>query len=283
MSFYYASTPLTDARVAIVGFPLDRTSSFIPGTRFGPDIARIGADNIETFSPFQLRDVAGIPVCDQGNIALEYTTPSDSLKQIAAATHENVAAGRRQVAIGGEHTITPVIVGELVRSLPGLHVVQFDAHSDLRNDFLGERNCHATAMRRVLDSIPRSRLHQLGIRSFSTAAEMNEPNLTAFDVLKPIPSIRRAIGTNPVYITVDVDVLDPAFLPEVQTPQPGGCSYLELAKALAGLAGLDVVGADIVEFCPRNSQPGTGAALVAELVREAVLLVSTPATETAAD
>ncbi|MEO0086235.1 MAG: agmatinase [candidate division WOR-3 bacterium] len=276
MAFYYATATRAEARVAIIGIPLDRSSSFIPGTRFGPDIARIGADNIESFSPFQLRDVTSVPVTDQGNLVLEFASPASLLEQIAAVTRENFAAGRRQVAIGGEHTITPAIVGELAPSLPGLCVVQFDAHSDLRNEFLGERICHATAMRRVLDSIPRSRLFQVGIRSFSTAAEMSESNLTAFEVLSPIPAIRTAIGARPVYVTVDVDVLDPAFLPEVQTPQPGGCSYLELARALSGLAGLDIVGADVVEFCPRNSQPGIGAALVAELVREAVLLVSAP-------
>uniref|UniRef100_A0A7C4CB76 Agmatinase n=1 Tax=candidate division WOR-3 bacterium TaxID=2052148 RepID=A0A7C4CB76_UNCW3 len=274
MAFYYATASEAEACVAIVGIPLDRTSSFIPGTRFGPDVARIGADNIESFSPFQLRDVNTVAVCDQGNIALEYARPTAPLEQIAATTRRNLAAGRRQVAIGGEHTITPAIVGELARSLTGLHVIQFDAHSDLRDDFLGEKNCHATAMRRVLDHVPREQLFQLGIRSFSAPAEIGETNLTAFEVLKPISAIRKAIDTRPVYITIDVDVLDPAFLSEVQTPQPGGCSYLELARALAGLAGLDIVGVDIVEFCPRNSQPGPGAALVAELVREAVLLVS---------
>lgn len=282
MAIYYAVAPPAEARVAIVGMPLDRSSSFVPGTRFGPDIARIGADNIESFSPFQLRDVTAVKVVDQGNLALEYAFPTAPLEQIAAATQDNLAAGRRQVAVGGEHTITPAIVEVLARSLPELCVVQFDAHSDLREEFLGEKNCHATAMRRVLDSIPRDRLFQAGIRSFAAAAEMNEPNLTPFDVLRPIPAIRKAIGRRPAYVTIDVDVLDPAFLPEVQTPQPGGCTYLDLARALAGLAGLDVVGADIVEFCPRNSQPGAGASLVAELIREAVLLVSSAGTAAAA-
>jgi len=273
MAFYYATAALTDARVVIVGIPLDRSSSFIPGSRFGPDLARIGAENIESFSPFQRRDVATVAVHDQGNLAFTYDTPTAPLELIAAVTRTNIAAGRRQVAIGGEHTITPAIVGELTAHLPDLCVVQFDAHSDLRDDFLGEKNCHATAMRRVLDSIPRERLFQLGIRSFAAAEELEATNLFPFAVEQPAAEVCAAVKDRPVYVTIDVDVLDPAFLPEVQTPQPGGCTYLELARALAALSRLKIVGADVVEFCPRNSQPGVGAALVAELIREAVLLV----------
>jgi agmatinase len=155
-----------------------------------------------------------------------------------------------------------------------LCVIQYDAHSDLRDEFLGERVCHATAMARVLDSVPRGRLYQFGIRSFSRAEEMKAPNLFAFDVLSAVEEVCRAIGPRPVYVTVDIDVLDPGVMPEVQTPQPGGCSYLDLARSLAGLSRLKVVGADLVEFCPRLPQPSAGASVAAELVRELVLLLS---------
>ncbi len=274
MNFYFAESNPEQATVTLVGIPLDRTSAHIPGTRFGPMSARIGAENIETFSPYQERDVADVTVHDAGDLSLEWSTPERPLDLIRDTTRANHAAGRKQLAIGGEHTITPAIVSELSRAFPDLCVIQFDAHSDLRDSYLGESWSHATAMRRVLDTIPRDRLFQLGIRSFASGAEMETPGLFRFEVLQPIEEVRNTIGRRPTYVTLDVDVLDPGTMPDVQTPQPGGCSYRELVQALAALSGLDIVGADIVEFCPRGVHPTPGASLVAELVREMILLLA---------
>jgi agmatinase len=274
MAFYYATAGASDAGIVIVGMPLDRTSSFVPGARFGPDVIRMAADNIESFSPYQKRDISDIKAHDAGNLEFTYEAADAPLKLISAATAKNLARGAKQLAIGGEHTITPPIVAELAKNFPDLCVIQYDAHSDLRQDFLGERVCHATAMARVLDSIPRERLFQLGIRSFSQAVEMSAPNLFSFEVLAPIKQVRSAIGGRPVYVTLDIDVLDPGAMPDVQTPEPGGCSYRDLALSLAGLAGLRVVGCDLVEVCPRTMQPSAGAATAAELVRELCLLLA---------
>jgi len=274
MAFYYATAGASGAQVAIVGMPFDRTSSFIPGARFGPETIRLAADNIESFSPYQRRDVAGLKVLDAGNLSFTYEEPQAPFRQMAAATEAALARGQRQLALGGEHTITPPIIRQLARSYPELCVIQYDAHSDLRQDFLGERNCHATAMARVLDTIPRQRLFQLGIRSFSQGSEMNEPSLFPFEVLAPISQVRAIIGPRPVYVTLDVDVLNPGEMPDVQTPEPGGCSFRELAQSLAGLAGLQVIGCDLVEVCPRTMQPSAGAAAAAELVRELCLLLT---------
>ncbi|MBN2466406.1 agmatinase [candidate division WOR-3 bacterium] len=273
MAFYYATAGASDARIVVVGMPFDRTSSFIPGARFGPDIIRIAADNIESFSPYQKRDVSAVGVRDAGNVEFTFATANAPLELIAATTAGNLARGVKQLALGGEHTITPPVVAELTKKLPDLCVVQYDAHSDLRQEFLGERVCHATAMARVLDFIPRDRLFQLGIRSFSRAEEMSEPNVFPFDVLDPVKQVRAAIGDRPVYLTLDIDVLDPGAMPDVQTPEPGGCSFRDLALSLAGLAGLKVVGCDLVEVCPRTLQPSAGAAAAAELVRELCLLL----------
>ena len=277
MAFYYAAAGASDASVVIVGMPLDRTSSFVPGARFGPDIIRMAADNIESFSPYQKRDITQINIHDAGNLEFTFPNAGAPLELIAKTTGRNLARGVKQLALGGEHTITPPIVAELMKNLPDLCVVQYDAHSDLREDFLGERMCHATAMARVLDVIPRERLFQLGIRSFSRAEEMSEPNLFPFGVLAPVKQVRSAIGDRPVYVTLDIDVLDPGAVPDVQTPQPGGCSYRDLALSLAGLTGLRVVGCDLVEVCPRTMQPSAGAATAAELTRELCLLLSSAA------
>ena len=273
MAFYYATAAPSDAQVVLVGMPLDRTSSFLPGTRFGPDLARIAADNIESFSPYQRRDVSTIPVYDAGNLAFTFETAAAPFELIATTTRTNYAAGRRQLALGGEHTITPPIVAELVRFFPDLCVVQFDAHSDLRDQFLGETVCHATAMRRVLDQVPRERLFQLGLRSFARPEELSEPNVFPFAVAAPAQDICRLIGSRPTYLSLDLDVLDPGVMPDVQTPEPGGCTFPELVRSLVTLAQLNIIGCDLVEFCPRNAQPGAGASLTAALVRELILLL----------
>jgi agmatinase len=129
-------------------------------------------------------------------------------------------------------------------------------------------------MARVLDAIPRERLFQLGIRSFSQPSEMSEPNVFPFEVLTPVSRVRAEIGSRPVYVTLDIDVLDPGVMPDVQTPEPGGCSYRDLALSLAGLVGLRVVGCDLAEVCPRTMQPSAGAATAAELTRELCLLLT---------
>jgi agmatinase len=274
MAFYYATAGTSDAQVVIVGMPLDRTSSFVPGARFGPDTIRLAADNIESFSPYQKRDIAAVRTHDAGNLEFIYPTPGSPLELITTTTAGNLARGVKQLALGGEHTITPPIVAELARKFSNLCVIQYDAHSDLRQEFLGERVSHATAMARVLDVIPRERLFQLGIRSFSQPAEMSAPNLYPFEVLASVESVRAAIGGRPVYVTLDIDVLDPGAVPDVQTPEPGGCSFRDLVLSLAGLAGLNVVGCDLVEVCPRTMQPSAGAATAAELVRELCLLLT---------
>lgn len=274
MRFYFAESPPDQAEVTIVGMPLDRTSSFIPGTRFGPSMMRIGADNIESFSPYQRRDVTDCRIHDAGELTFTYPDPRAPLDLVRQTTRASYAADRRQLALGGEHTITPAIVSVLANIHPDLCVIQFDAHSDLRDEYLGEKWCHATAMSRVLDAVGRDRLFQLGIRSFSSGTEMESAGMYPFEVLAPIGEVKTAIGGRPVYVTLDLDVLDPSVLPDVQTPQPGGCDYRELVRALSALSDLNLVGADVVEFCPRNSQPSPGATVAAELVREFCLLLS---------
>ncbi len=276
MAFYYAKAGPDSCLVTIAGMPLDRTSSFASGSRFGPALARLGADNIESFSPYLGRDVTDVPVHDAGDLEFSYRTADAPLALIRQFTRATTSRGRKLLALGGEHTITGPIVAELANRYPELCVVHYDAHSDLRDEYLGEQVCHATAMARVLDSVPRDRLFQLGIRSFAAAAEIEAPNVFAFEVLSPAEPVRAAIGTRPLYVTVDADVLDPGVMPDVQTPQPGGCSYTELVRSLAALDGLNLVGADLVEVCPRTIQPSAGACIAAELVRELVLLLAGP-------
>ncbi|MEO0071446.1 MAG: agmatinase [candidate division WOR-3 bacterium] len=274
MASYFANADFDAAQVVVRGMPLDRSSSYIPGTRFGPAVGRLGTDNIESFSPYQHKDVTQVKIYDAGDLSFTFEALETPGQLIGNWTKEIYQRGKKQMAVGGEHTITPFIIAEMVKFFPEIHIIQFDAHADLRDDFLGERFCHATALSRTIDLTGRERVFQLGIRSFAHPEEMTVRNMFPFDVLSPISQIREVVGDKPVYITLDLDVLDPGVLPDVQTPQPGGCSYQELVRALVRLNGLNIVGADIVEFCPRSITAGVGATLVAELVRELILLLS---------
>lgn len=274
MASYFSNSDRSGARVVVVGIPFDRTSSFIPGSRFGPEIGRLGTANIESYSPYQDRDLTAVKIYDMGDLNFSFDAPNAVESLIKSTTREVYRSGKRMLAVGGEHTITPWVISELNQIFPELCVIQFDAHSDLREEFLGERVCHATAMRRTLDHIPRERLFQLGIRSFALPEEIKLPNVFPFEILAPLERIRPTIGNRPVYLTVDLDVLDPGVMPDVATPQPGGCSYRELCRAFAQLARLNVIGADIVEYCPRENCVPFTASLVAELVRELILLLS---------
>lgn len=274
MAAYFANSDFSEAQVVVTGIPLDRTSSFIPGTKLGPEIGRLGTTNIESFSPYQNRDIAELKIYDAGDLFLSFETPDAPFALIRSTIRDTYRAGKKQLAVGGEHTITPIIISEMIKIHPDLCVVQFDAHADLRNEFLGEPFCHATAMRRVLNFIPRGNLFQIGIRSFVLPEEMSLPNMFPFEVLTPSKEIRPAIENKPVYITLDIDILDPGVMPDVQTPQPGGCSYRELAQSLASFAGLKIIGADVVEYCPRGTAVSATASIVAELIRELILLLT---------
>ncbi len=280
MASYFANSELKAAQVVVIGMPLDRSSSFIPGTRFGPEIGRLGTANIETFSPYQAKDINDIRIYDAGDLVFTFEKPQTPIELIRRTTRNTYQSGKKQLAVGGEHSITPAIIEEMVKFFPDLCVIQFDAHSDLRAEYLGDEHSHATAMHRVLELIPRENLFQLGIRSFFQPEEMTLPNIYPFEVLTPIKAVREKISNHPLYITLDIDVLDPGVMPEVQTPQPGGCTYRELIQALMALKRSNCVGADLVEFCPRVPAPSAGAATVAELIRELILLLNlTPETQ----
>ena len=270
MSLYFAKSSYQKAEVVILGIPFDRTSSFIPGSRFAPSQIRTAFDNVESYSPYQNRDLSSAKIHDTGDIVFSSIDTKSAMNQIKKEIAKHLTCRKKILSIGGEHTITVPIVQIFKEHYPKLKVIQFDAHADLRNEYLGEKLCHATAMRRVSEIVGANNLYQLGIRSM-TKDESNT-KMYPFNIEKHIPRVKKQLGKTPVYLTLDIDVLEIGTMPAVATPEPGGCSFAELVSALVKLSGCQIVGADLVEYNPLSVASLAYASTAAVLLREMLLL-----------
>ncbi|MDH5684536.1 MAG: agmatinase [candidate division WOR-3 bacterium] len=272
MVFYFATKNYQPADIIIWGIPFDRTSSFIPGSRFAPSQIRIASENVESYSPYQKQDLESVKIHDAGDIIFSSSDTDSCCKKIETEMKRHLAKGKKIFAIGGEHTITIPLVHAYQELFPRLRVIQFDAHADLRDEYLGEKLCHATAMRRVAEIVGIENLFQIGIRSMTKEEARNKMNL--FEIGQHLDKVKRAIGNHPTYITLDIDVLDSGVMPAVATPEPGGVSFRDLVQGLSKLAGGKIVGADLVEYNPLAAPGLAYASTAAVLVREMLLLLA---------
>lgn len=274
-SFMGSRETYRDSSLVIVGAPMDFTVSFRPGTRNGPAEIRNVSEGLEEFS-FDLKlDLADKYFFDSGDILLPYGNIEKSLECIEQAVGTIVKDGKKPLLLGGEHLVSLPAVKKVSEIYPELVVLHFDAHADLRDVYLEEELSHATVMRRISEVVGGKRIFQLGIRS-GTREEFEwgcrNTRMYPGKVLEPLNRIVNEIKGVPVYITLDIDVVDPAYAPGTGTPEPGGCSPQEIIKSLHLLKDLNVVGMDLVEVCPVYDQSQITALLAAKLVRDAILL-----------
>lgn len=265
----------TEADIALFGAPFDGTTSFRPGTRFASSAIRRESFGIETYSPYQDRDLSEIRVFDCGDLELPFGNTEKALLLIEAHTNRLLEDQKLPVMVGGEHLVTLGAVRAVARRFPDLHVVHFDAHTDLRDEYLGEKLSHAAVMRRVWDILGDGRIHQFGIRSgekheFLFAEE--HTSLQKFN-LDGFAETVRALAGKPVYFTLDLDVLDPSVFPGTGTPEAGGISYHELQEAVTRLNGLQIVGCDINELSPPYDHSGVSTAAACKILRELLLSI----------
>lgn len=273
-TFIAAEAAFDDARAVLFGAPFDGTTSFRPGTRFGPQAIRAESDGIETYSPYQNKDLEDIAVFDSGDLLLPFGNTEAVLSMIEARTQEILDAGKMPVMLGGEHLVTLGAVRAMVKKYPDLHIIHFDAHADLRDDYLGERLSHATVLRRSWDLLGDGRIHQFGIRSgerseFEFALEHTD--FHPFNV-KDVLDVVLALGDKvPVYVTLDLDVLDPSLFCGTGTPEAGGIVFQDLEEALLALEALNVVGFDMNELSPHYDASGVSTAVACKVLREMLL------------
>ena len=274
MNFIGSDSSYEEAEAVIFGAPFDSTTSFRPGTRFGPAAMRSESFGIETYSPYQDRDLEDVRVHDAGDLELPFGAPERALEMIEAKAAAILADGKRPVLLGGEHLVTLGAVRAAAKRFPALRVIHFDAHADLREDYLGVKLSHACVMRRCHDILGDGRIWQFGIRS-GTREEfefMREGRVTTEPfTLKTLPGVSFPEGT-PVYLTVDMDVLDPSEFPGTGTPEAGGVRFEELLAAVRGVfARFNVVAFDNVELAPSLDPTGRSTALACKFLREELL------------
>ncbi|PKM63000.1 MAG: agmatinase [Firmicutes bacterium HGW-Firmicutes-21] len=265
-----------EAKTIIFGAPFDSTTSFRPGTRFAPKAIRSESFGIETYSPYQDRDLNDIAVMDSGDIELPLGNTERVLEMIEERTSCILEDGKKPVMIGGEHLVTLGAVRSALRKYPDLHILHFDAHCDLRKDYLGERLSHATVIRRVWDILGDGRIYQLGIRSGERDEfEFGKKHTEMYKFnLKSIDEVIEKLQRKHVYFTLDLDVLDTSVFPGTGTPEAGGISFSELLSAILKLKKLNIVGCDMNELCPVFDGSGVSTAVACKILRELLLILT---------
>ncbi len=262
-----------ESKIVIFGAPFDSTTSYRPGTRFASSAMRNESFGIETYSPYQDKDLTDIKVFDGGDLELCFGSPESALNDIENFSSKILGNGKLPCMIGGEHLVTLGAVRAAVKKYPDLHIIHFDAHADLRDDYLGQKFSHACVMRRCHELVGDGKIFQFGIRSGDREEFLwgkNHVTTNKFD-FTGLEKIAEKILNKPVYFTLDLDVLDPSCFPGTGTPEAGGVSFTELMSAIKSVSALNVVGIDVNELSPMLDQSGASTALACKLLREILL------------
>lgn len=274
-TFIGCDADFDEARIVLFGAPFDGTTSFRAGTRFAPHAIRAESFGLETYSPYQDADLLDYATMDSGDIELCFGNTERVLDDIKERTDAILLADKLPFMIGGEHLVTLGAFRAVQEKYPDVYLVHFDAHTDLRDDYLGEKLSHASVIRRIHDIIGDGRIYQFGIRSgdrseFVWSGEghtyMNKFNLDTLDeVIKKLQGKR-------VYFTLDLDILDPCVFPGTGTPEAGGISFDDLQRGVQSVCdGLDIVGCDVNELSPHYDASGVSTAVAGKIIREMLI------------
>ena len=277
-TFIGCESSFEQASVVLYGAPFDSTTSFRPGARFGPSAIRHESFGLETYSPYQDKDLMDIRVFDSGDLELCFGSSELALSDIENRTKEILKATKLPVLLGGEHLVTLAAVRAVFHEYPDLHIIHFDAHADLRDDYLGTKLSHACVLRRCHELLGDNRIHQFCIRSgereeFQFAAQHTDFHPFTFDGLKETVQELKEKKI-PVYFTIDLDCLDPSAFPGTGTPEAGGVSFLELLDAIRTVAQANIVGADLNELAPMLDVSGVSTATACKVLRELLLVIA---------
>lgn len=264
-----------ESQIVLFGAPFDGTTSFRPGTRFAPNIMRNDSFGLETYSPYLDKDMEDYKMFDMGDLDFPFGNPEKVIDMIEEAADEIVSSSKIPFMIGGEHLVTLGSVKSVYKKYPDLHIIHLDAHADLRDDYMGQKLSHATVLRRCHDFLGDGRIYQFGIRSgtkeeFHWAKDHVSMNPFNLDGLKETVE---KLKDKPVYITIDLDVLDPSAFPGTGTIEPGGISFIDLIEAFKLFNTLNnIVGMDAVELSPHYDQSGMSTAVACKVIREMALI-----------
>ncbi|HEV8307783.1 MAG TPA: agmatinase [Methylomirabilota bacterium] len=278
-SFIACRPDARGADVVLYGIPFEGRVNQRKGAALGPAAIRRASDLLETYAPALGLSLTDLALADAGDVPVPDTAPRAALAAVTAELASVLDPRQRWVFLGGDHTVTAAIVPVALRHYPDLRVVQFDAHPDLRREYLGEAWSYASAMTRVLDHVPADRLYQIGLRTGDREEWMPARGTRVFPgwsvpAAEAAAQVAAEVGERPLYVTIDIDVLDPTVAPGTGAPEPGGLGVPELLAALRHLhqgGSAAIVGVDLVEVSPIWDPTGRTAITAAGIVREAIL------------
>ena len=266
-----------ESKAVLYGMPMDWTVSYRPGSRFGPARIREVSIGLEEYSLYLNRELGDVKFFDAGDIPLPFGNPEKSLAEIKNFVRKVLADGKVPIGMGGEHLVSLPVMEAMYEKYPDLAVIHFDAHTDLRTDYEGEEYSHATPIRKFADIVGPTNMYSFGIRSglkeeFEWAKE-NGMYIAPFEVLEPLKTKLPELAGRPVYVTIDIDVLDPAHAPGTGTVDAGGITSKELLASIHAIAAsnVNVVGFDLVEVAPVYDQSEKTVNAAAKFIREMIL------------
>jgi agmatinase len=275
--FICSSDDYAASKAVIYGMPMDYTVSFRPGSRFGPGRIREASVGLEEYSPYLDRSIIDLAYFDAGDLMLPFGNAAKSLDIIADFVRGVLADGKIPVGLGGEHLVSWPVIQEVYKQYPDLAIIHFDAHTDLREEYEGELLSHSTPLRKAAELMGPSNIYQFGIRSGSkedwTYAKESGIHFHPFEVAEPLKRELPSLEGRPVYVTIDIDVLDPSAAPGTGTTEAGGITSKELLEAVHAIArsGVNVVGFDLVEVAPIYDPTEMTPIVASKMIREMLL------------
>lgn len=275
-TFIGCESDYNESSIVIFGAPFDSTTSFRPGTRFASQVMRGESWGLESYSPYQDLDLYDFNIFDGGELELPFGNSEGALAQIEEFSTKVVEDGKIPAMIGGEHLVTLGSFRGVFKKYPDVHVIHFDAHADLRDHYLGQKLSHATVMHRVWDLVGDNKIFQFGIRSGEREEFLwgKDHVYTNKFNCNNLEYALEKVKDKPVYVTIDLDVLDPSVFPGTGTPEPGGVEFTELLNSILKLKGLNIVGFDINELSPQYDQTGASTAVACKVLREMLLVAN---------
>ena len=268
------------AKVVVFGAPFDGTTSNKAGTKFAANAMRLDSEGLETYSPLLNLDLNDANICDVGDVELSYGVVECVIKELEEVTSSLLADGKIPLMIGGEHLVSYPVVKAIANVYPDVHIIHLDAHTDLREEFGGSKLSHATVLKRIWDILGDGRIFQFGIRS-GTKAEFDFARILGHTYLEALrintvgEKLKELAGKK-IYVTIDLDVLDPSIMSGTGTPEAGGITYRELEDFFLLLrdADVEIVGADVVELSPSHDPSGVSTATACKVLREMALILA---------
>lgn len=265
-----ATDDYDNAQIVMVGLPFDGTCSYRPGSRFAPERLRLASWGLEDYSPVYDKHLDDVKFYDAGELEFPLGNTAKTLDVIEKNARVVFQDNKKFLGIGGEHLVTLPAVKACKEKFDNLAIIHFDAHTDLREDYLGEKLSHASVMRRIGEIVGFDNIRQIGIRSgLKEEFELMKKHNTLVKNSSDLDALRN----KKIFLTIDVDVLDPSVLPGTGTPEPDGLMYRELAEWIKFLMDFDIVGADIVELAPDYDKSEVSTAIVSKIVRDVLMIL----------